>query len=368
VFNQAGFKPQDTVFFTGTLPASTPEAFEAMAKWSGYLVHRLKSWVNYHYKGQYDFYVWEHQKRGALHLHYAAYIPQKAVADKLIAAFPQEWVRLLQAVGNLSGVDMFDSARGFSHTPEVAAACQYAQRVQFDVSRYLSKYVSKTGRGDTMDADQAFYSPSRWYGISRPLLAKLRAYTIERIFYIASLRELHQKCEEIYGWLCNVADVCHAYKCKRTGLQMCVGYQSHWSIEELCLRVNLMNKSDKQAAQKSLKASEWTTLYLSTVTKRYKMTPHHYSKNSSQIAVIAAEKLNQCVLLNIVETMEIVHATRWSLWYQFRDRIPPSSYTKDMETLDELYNKILTLKLRSNSRGDEELSHLDDWVIDRKSI
>jgi hypothetical protein len=368
VFNQEGFRPQDTVFFTGTLPASTPEAFEAMASYSAYLVHRLKSWVNYHYKGQYDFYVWEHQKRGALHLHYAAYIPQKDVADKLIASFPQEWVRLLQSVGNMSGVDMFDTGRGFSHTPEVAASCQYAQNVRFDVSRYLSKYVSKTATGDTSDENQSKLSPSRWYGVSRHLLAKMRDLSIERIFYIASLRETHEKCEEVYGYLANIANVCHAYRCKRTGFQLCVGYQSHWSIDELCLRINLMNQNSKQQSKVSVKPSEWTRSYLLMAAKRYTMTPHHLSKNSSQTAVMGAEKLYQSGSLSIAETMDVCHAIRWSLWYKFRDRIPPSSYAKDMATMDELYSKILTLKLRANARGDEDLSILDDPGLTGKSF
>lgn len=368
VFTKDGMKPTDTVFLTGTLPGSTKESFEAMAKWSGYLVHRLKAWVNKRVAGKYDFYVWEHQKRGALHLHYAVYVPEEAVADKLITAFPQEWVRLLQSVGHLSGVDMFDTGRGFSHSPDVAASHQYAQRVLFDVSCYLSKYVSKQGKGNTEDADKSFYSPSRWYGVSRPLLAKLRSLSIERIFYIASLREVHQKCEEIYGYLANITDVCHAYRCKRTGMQISVGYKSHWSIDELCLRVNLMNQNHKPESKSSLKPSDWTTSYLSMLTKRYSMTPFLLSKNSSQTAVMAAEKLLAFASLSIVETMDLLHAIRWCLWSRFRDRIPPSSYARDMEMLDELYSKILTLKLRSNSRGDEDLSTLDDPGLTGKTF
>lgn len=366
VFNQPGFSTDKTIFLTGTLPGSTKEAFETIARYSAYLVHRLKSWVNKRSKGQYDFYVWEHQKRGALHLHYAVYVNDYETGESIIQDFPHEWCRLLKSVGALSGVDLFDTGKGYSHEESTVIGCQYAQRVRLDVSRYLSKYVSKQGKGDTVDANTALYCPSRWYGVSRPLLAKLRELTITRIFHIASLREVHKRCEEIYGYLANLANVCHAYKCKYTGLQICVAYQSHWSLDTLCLRLNLMNNQSKKESTKSVKCSEWTSLYLLSKMKQYSMTPHRLSKNSSVIAVLAAEKLYQSVLPSISEAMEITHAIRWTLWYQFRDRYQPASYQKDMETLDELYSKLLTLKLRANKRGDEPLTDLDEYTVDKK--
>ena len=368
VFKHDGMTPEDTIFFTGTLPGSTPEAFETIARYSSYLIHRLKSWIAKRWPGKYDLYVWEHQKRGALHLHYAIYVPDEAISNGLIEDFPCAWTRLLRRVSLMSGVDMFDTGRGYSWTPEYAATLQYAQRVKMDVSRYLSKYVSKQAKGNTENADKAFYCPNRWYGVSRPLLAKLRELTTERIFHIASLREIHERCEDLYGWLANITNVCHAYRCKRTGLQICVGYGSHWNIDKLCLRVNLMNNQSNAESKNSLSPSAWTISFLSMQMKRYTLTPYLLSKNSSRTAVMGAEKLSQSVSPSIVETMDLCHAIRWSLWYKYRDRTPPSSYARDMETLDELYSKLLTLKLRANSRGDEDLSTLDDPGLTGKRL
>lgn len=365
VFKSRDMEPQKTVFLTGTLPASTDEAFKTIAQYSAYIVHRLKAWVNKRVRTQLDFYVWEHQKRGALHLHYAVYVPDDDVANKLIKDFPQQWVRLLTNVGELSGVDMFDTGRGYSWLPGEAAKNQYAQRVELDVSRYLAKYVSKGGRGDTADADESRYCPSRWYGVSRPLLELLRKLTIEHLYHTVSLREAHQKLEDVNGFLASLSDVCHTYKCKYTGLRATIAYRSHWSLEKLCLELNMNNNSQRQMSQKSLSISEWTTTYLSTVLRTYSITPHKLSHNSSKVAVLAAEKLLASVSPNIVETMEITHAIRWELWYRYRDRSKPKSLENTLAMLDNLYHKLLTMKLVLQKRGDECISELNEYTVDK---
>ena len=96
VFTKLEYKPSQVLFLTGTLPGSTPEAFETMARYSGFLVHSLKAWLNDRIPHKLDFYVWEHQKRGALHLHYGIYCPDKAIGESYIASFPGYWCRLLK--------------------------------------------------------------------------------------------------------------------------------------------------------------------------------------------------------------------------------------------------------------------------------
>jgi hypothetical protein len=367
VFTKMEFSPSDVVFLTGTLPASTSEAFQTIAAYSGFLIHGLKAWVNKYLKGKMDFYVWEHQKRGALHIHYAVYCPDSATAAKLKERFPTQWVNLLRRVSLESGVDMFDTGRGFSWTPEYAATLQYAQTVIKDVSRYLAKYVSKSAGRSSDEEGQPFYAPSQWYGISRPLLALLRQLTREEIFYFDRRREAEVAFSDISARLENVSDVWHTYLCRYSGLPTVVAYSSHYDLQNLCHLANLNPMSQAPSQQTSLKHAEWTISYLNSLMTRYSITPYSLSKNSSQTAVIAAEQCASSREPNIAGVMDLTHAIRWSLWYKFRDRNPPSTYQRDMEKADELYHKLLTLKLRLNLRGDEPLHECFADTVDRKS-
>lgn len=161
--------PQEAVFFTGTLPGSTPEAMKAIADHADYIVHALKNWLSFYQQNRKDIYVWELQKRGALHLHFVSHIPNKSVREKVIERFHSEWCNLLETVGRRAGVDMFQ--RGFgdrgSNPREVVQA--YAVEVRKSVAAYLSKYVSKTHNVLTKMNER--YAPKRWWGRSRPLKA-----------------------------------------------------------------------------------------------------------------------------------------------------------------------------------------------------
>lgn len=76
-------EPSNCVFFTGTLPGGTEDAFRTIAERSAQIVQRAKVWIYNRYKEcSYSFYCWELQKRGALHLHYVAYCPCPVIRKK----------------------------------------------------------------------------------------------------------------------------------------------------------------------------------------------------------------------------------------------------------------------------------------------
>lgn len=175
--------PEAAVFLTGTLPGSTELSKAAMSAWSSYIVQSLKNWMSHYRSDPYDFYVWELQRRGALHLHYVTVIRDPIVRAEVIAGFKRAWIRIMRNVSELSGVDMFARSRGgtWAKNPEVTQA--YAQECKKSAVAYLSKYATKSNKGFGCICK---YQPVRYWGVSRPLLAKIREMTEE--FVIPGLR------------------------------------------------------------------------------------------------------------------------------------------------------------------------------------
>lgn len=195
------FPREECVFLTGTLPGSTDESFRAMAEWSGYIIHRLKAWVNKYAKGKFDFYCWEWQKRGALHLHYCVYVPCPRGRKCILERFHGEWVRLLRTVGSLAGTDMFANGRGFSWQSKVESVQAYAQAVKKSVAAYLSKYCSKGHK-----TEYSKYYPSRWWGVSNACRDALKEMSLNLRLDCLSMR----KAQEIFEEVISITDRCLA--------------------------------------------------------------------------------------------------------------------------------------------------------------
>lgn len=192
--------PEHGIFLTGTLPGSTPEAMQAIADWSAYIVHRLKAWIAKYVPSKFDFYVWERQRRGALHLHYYLYVPDPTISQFLQAGFKAQWIRLLENVCIKSGVDLFAKSEVFTHRGNDDIVQAYAQPVQKSVAAYLAKYCSKSASNSDSNSDSSYY-PTRWWGASRPLLALLREMTHSTELLFASYPRARSKYEELNSLL-----------------------------------------------------------------------------------------------------------------------------------------------------------------------
>lgn len=165
-------KPEECVFLTGTLPGSTRQAMAAMAAYAPYIVNGMKAWIAKRVPSKMDFYVWELQGRGALHIHYCLWVPDPIARSYILKEFRNQWVRLIRSVGKQAGVDMFARQGGGSwrDRPDVVQA--YAQTVRKSVGAYLAKYTSKS-------AGKGFggFHPKRWWGVSRPMSAAIAERT-----------------------------------------------------------------------------------------------------------------------------------------------------------------------------------------------
>lgn len=185
--------PREVVFLTGTLPGSTQESFSAIARYSSYVVHRLKAWVAKRCPSKMDMYCWEWQRRGALHLHYAVHCPDEQSRKYIIEGFKSQWIRLIDSISEKSGFDCWRKDESYTHAINKEIVQADARECEKDIGRYLSKYISKK---PGKQSDMQFY-PTRWWGVSRPLNALLKSLSEVVMIPLSSERKYRRLREDI---------------------------------------------------------------------------------------------------------------------------------------------------------------------------
>lgn len=159
-------------FATLTLPGSRPEAYDVLSRWSGYVANRLLQTIRDRERGALWFYVWELQKRGALHMHLFIALPAEKSPDDIKQGLRDAWYRALFAIGAKESVDIFLHKDGDFCT--ASSHWQYDfQLVQKSPAQYISKYVSKSaiapmGKAEVAENVGSNY-PHRWWGMCREL-------------------------------------------------------------------------------------------------------------------------------------------------------------------------------------------------------
>ena len=228
--------PEECLFLTGTLPGSTEDSFRALAEWSSYIVHRLKSWIGNYAKSKLDFYCWEYQKRGALHLHYCVWLPDAASRAHIHRGFHGWWVGILHAVGEKSGCDMFRKNATKTHLGDTSKVRAVAEICRKSPARYLAKYLSKSAT--PVRGPGRSFSPARWWGTSRPLktLCDSLTQTIEIIQ--GGYHRVRVLWEEIHHACVSSDSVTYAYRHKVGSGHTLVSYpntpdEKTWLLEHL---------------------------------------------------------------------------------------------------------------------------------------
>lgn len=153
---------------TCTIPGSTPEAFEAVANWSGWLINRLIQPLRRHSNNALWFYVWELQKRGALHLHFAIAASTLAEAKLLAEGLEYQWWELLLELSEKAGVDVFARSEQKSWRDKPVVWQSHVSAVRKSVAAYFSKYLGKAvnrSQGQKQRGGKV-YCPARWWGCS----------------------------------------------------------------------------------------------------------------------------------------------------------------------------------------------------------
>lgn len=203
----------ECLFLTLTLPGSTKVSMEALARYSGMAVQRLKNWIGYRISNNLSIYTWEWQKRGALHLHYVVHCPDRDKGEYIRTKLQEEWTRILDAIGEASGVDLYKKNEGFSWSSNKEMTRVDAQWCEKSVAAYLSKYVSKP-KGLEKHVSKNTYCPSRWYGVSRPLLQLTREMSFSICLDFQKSNDVLAMYEDCLSLLSSFSLKCYTYKHK----------------------------------------------------------------------------------------------------------------------------------------------------------
>ena len=217
---------KNSYMLTLTVPGSGWDVYDQISRWSGYLINRLTQIIRrIEAKGVpvHWFFVWEHQKRGALHMHWCIAVPNDWKAANLVCLeLRAKWFALLEELSVKTMTDLFKK-RGFSgtwrHSPEIWKAD--IARVKKSVGAYFSKYVSKNANNQFSNSRRRAYekrksdinpdmadsarvyslSPTRYWGCSMRVKRLCAEYRVSVSFNVASAREGSLLCEIIYEWI-----------------------------------------------------------------------------------------------------------------------------------------------------------------------
>jgi len=172
-------RPEKCRVVTLTLPASGDDAYRALSDWSGYATNRLLQIIRKEKDDRYHwFYVWEHQKRGALHMHLCLYHEEGETSRKLGEELVLKWRGILCDIGRRCSVDLLFS-KGFGRVVASSEMQSINQEMRKGCGAYFSKYAAKTSHArdyreveDVNTRNARSYPPSSFWGRSQNL-AKL---------------------------------------------------------------------------------------------------------------------------------------------------------------------------------------------------
>lgn len=210
---EQSYPHHECLFLTVTHPGSIRDSFEAIARWSGRIVKLLHDWIGNHIQSKLSLYTWEWQKRGALHLHYVVHCPSIERGEWIKANLQAEWIRILDKICLESGVDLYAKNKGFSWKCDKSVVRVDAQWCEKSVAAYLSKYVSKASDNNLRMPPNAF-CPSRWYGVSRPLLALVREKSHQVVLSCMRDRDGLAQYENYLSLLMSTSIKCYEYRHK----------------------------------------------------------------------------------------------------------------------------------------------------------
>lgn len=203
--------PGASLFLTGTLAGSTPEAIKGFSDWSGLIIERLTQWLRDVAPGAMWCWVWEFQERGALHVHGLVAVYSKKLRRKVKRGFAKYWKHLLHSLSDDTGIDFFARGNGgtWRRTDRVVRAT--ASVVRKSVRAYLAKYLSKSRskQGSFSPAGGTLpMSPLRWWGCNVSTRRAVASFRAAWVSGVQDLRWVRDKFERVGGILVSGAKWC----------------------------------------------------------------------------------------------------------------------------------------------------------------
>lgn len=181
---------------TLTLPANHEAAFIALAAYSGYVINRLFQPIRRKY-GEMClwFFVWEYQKRGALHIHICIYHPDECEGLYIGSQLIEQWHKILCDLCILADCDMFCRKNKKSSTPRYKHQ-HHTAPIKKAVGAYFSKYAGKEESKQSWYCQK--YPVSRFWGSCKAIKEIIKAHSLEFNFdYGSNEKDCEWKYSEI---------------------------------------------------------------------------------------------------------------------------------------------------------------------------
>lgn len=209
---------------TLTIPGSTTSALKCVAAHTPWLTNRLmqvirdmerKTGVTLSW-----FYVWEWQKRGALHMHMALGSSDGQLAKRAADEIEYRWFELLLELREMTGIDVFARSYGGTWRDQPSEWQSHIAPIAKNLAAYFAKYASKDK--DTREAERngtpvRFY-PRTWWGRSRDLSAAVREQTIKVCLGYLTEDEAatwYQRLDEILSNYNHIREYCYGFSVER---------------------------------------------------------------------------------------------------------------------------------------------------------
>lgn len=163
---------KNALFCTMTLPGTGDAQYKALAEWSGYVVQRICQWFRDNLPECEYGWVWEWQKRGALHFHSVVACADAGRLDSVSVRWKEFCRGVLQDTSERANINLFENTEtGEDHSRRDCIQMD-CQKMEKSALRYLSKYL---GKRKEPGFGRSFYAPSRWWSVSNSALSKIKA-------------------------------------------------------------------------------------------------------------------------------------------------------------------------------------------------
>lgn len=189
---------------TLTLPGSGDKAYQTLANWTGWMCDRLLRNVRRNTVTSHWFYVWEWQKRGALHLHFAIAGSDMTEVKKVAQGLEYMWFELLLELEQKTGVELFRKNRNITWRNKPEKWQSHVFPINKSVAAYFSKYAGKSANNQSKHGCKFF--PARWWGSSRAIKQGIELRR-ERYEFKGSKEYLKQVYDYLSDWLNNPSTV-----------------------------------------------------------------------------------------------------------------------------------------------------------------
>lgn len=176
--------PRRARVITLTLPSKHKRAYQEISNYSAYIVNRLFQPIRREQTISGWFFVWEYQKRGALHLHICFHNQDRLLSYKLGEKIVEQWYKILDWIQEKTKTPMFaQSGKGFCKVAKFEAK-SVNQTMRKGCGAYFSKYAAKTSnkkQTKELRRNAQKYPVTRFYGSSDSVKLIIKEYSFELI-------------------------------------------------------------------------------------------------------------------------------------------------------------------------------------------